>query len=896
MTNLAELTNAHFILDAVRQVSEEDLDGLLKVVRWRRDVLPNSLIYRLLLSFSPTETADQSKLVQFLKSLRDASQAPVNHDEPTLDPAISILSRSEALRQCRGLRLRSIPEHAAISTESELANFVIEWAKRLELMNGAAQPPADFVEQFIEHDPDLRHWYETYLIPVLRLQYEFYPDNEGVIGVQDMERLSGAGGVKTLLQYAEREQKPSDIARDLDFVVGPWVRGASRAKRRKVEYSAEDIAVEVASWETVNDWLFSSSLTDFHVSAQAYVEWNGPVEDFQNADDTAARFAQTGLAIIYGCSESSGESQAVCREVLRKTSRLAGSKLPDLSKHEPDIVLPESFVNQLDETDLLSNTLRRRENRFTQVNESSLQLLFGLLGTSDILSDFGLPKTISDLARDCVFGSERRHKDELRRILQQVPRQTRKEIDWRSTRRQLLWLRCWTHTKQEQRPPGFLFQLSLNYMETQLLDAFLRASQFDVVKDVYLNTVSPPLPPTEVEGRVVAAIFEAYDNASNGNRDRGGMKRANDILKTFRPNFPQSSTFSDIDHLIRATHSLSFYQLTLQHGVPFKPVAIRVQKDPLTLVGKVLEQDSKAYTKLDDLLEIGRNLIRAHLPSRGTITEESEPLELRLPEAEQRITYLAIMAALAGNDFDTAYAYITTRLSSSPAQPMSSIVTDDTSWRAAYAAGKYRPNASPKNLGARIDSLAQRMELLSRALILAPSGESLSGILATWRRYEEEMDGLKSQAIDEEREFEAQADASLPGGFGLENRDADLVETKRAMARRSGPGTGTGPSYEEQAPLGLFDVARGAATALRKSAAFPLGSSGLRDLKIQSTTAMSDDGRAGHAPIPDMGEHGRVRKRDMVTNMVTSGLVSGMGWVLGAQPQDRVDHGGSELE
>jgi hypothetical protein len=302
------------------------------------------------------------------------------------------------------------------------------------------------------------------------------------------------------------------------------------------------------------------------------------------------------------------------------------------------------------------------------------------------------------------------------------------------------------------------------------------------------------------------------------------------------------------------------------------------------LVGKVLEQDTRAYTKLDDLLEIGRNLILAHLPNRGSAAEDSEPVEMRLLDAEHRITYLAIMAALAANDFDTAYAYITTRLSSTPGQPSSSSFADDISWRAAYAAGKYRPGQTPKSLNARIDSLTQRMELLSRALMLAPSGEALSGILATWRRYEEELEAMKTQAVEEERAFDAKADASLPGDFGLDDRDADAAETKRAMARRSGPGTGTGPSYEEEAPMGLFDVARGAAAALRKSAAFPLGSAGLQDLKIRDVGAMSEN-----ANSIDSNEAGRVRKRDMVTNMVTSGLVSGMGWVLGAQPQDRAE-------
>ncbi|KIW73223.1 hypothetical protein PV04_01357 [Phialophora macrospora] len=886
MKSLEEPSEAHIVLHAVQATSEGDLDTLLKLVKWRPHVLSHGLTYRLLLSFYPTETSEHLSIVAFLKSLRKPSETPETLETPSLDPSISGLSRSEALRRCRILNLRSIPEHTSIHTQSDLANFVIEWAKGLEQLDGAIQPPAEFVEQFIEDDADLRLWYETYLVPLLRLQYDFYPDAYDVVNLESIEHLSGAGGISTLLQYAERQQNPSVLARDLEQVVSPWVVGANRAKRRRVEYQTENDAIEETSWEPVYDWLMSLSMNTFDVAAKAYVEWSGPVRSSQSSGE-AARYAQTGLAMIYGCPEASADAHLVCGQVLGKAAVLAGLHQVDLSQAEPEIILPENATKGLNETDLLTHELPKKTNGFTRPSEFSIQLLAGLLTTANILSGYGLSWTIGDLARTCVFGSERRHKDELRRLLQHIPLQTRRVIDWRSVRQQILYLQSWS-TKQQtvgREHSAFLSRLSLNYVETQLLDVLLKASQYSLVQEIYLTSASPPLSSSEVEARVVAAIYEAYDNASNGNRDRGGMKRANDILKVFRPNLPQSSALSGIDNLIRATHSLSFYQLTLQHGVPFKPVAIRVQKDPLTLLEKVLEQDARAYTKLDDLLEIARNLVRAHLSNRGNTADDTEPLELRVLVAEQRVTYAAIMAALATNDFDTAYAYITTRLQTSAEKSAASGFIDDTSWRAAYAAGKYRPSASPKSLNARIDSLAQRMELLSRALMLAPSGEALSGILATWRRYEEELDGLKTQAVEEERAFDAKADASLPGAFGVEDREADVAETKRAMARRSVP-TGSGPSYEEEAPLGLFDVARGAASALRKSAAFPLGSNGLRDLKISSGTANSQDTQRAQASSPTSDDGRRLRKRDMVANMVGSGL----GWVLGAQPQDRVDY------
>lgn len=50
--------------------------------------------------------------------------------------------------------------------------------------------------------------------------------------------------------------------------------------------------------------------------------------------------------------------------------------------------------------------------------------------------------------------------------------------------------------------------------------------EYQLAVDLYTNSESSPLTPTQVEDAVVEAIFTAYDNASNGNRTRGGMKKA----------------------------------------------------------------------------------------------------------------------------------------------------------------------------------------------------------------------------------------------------------------------------------------------------------------------------------------------------------------------------------
>jgi len=912
MTSLEGLSDPQILLLAAQSSSEGELGPLRSLTTERGDIITTETAFRFLLSFYPTETAALPALITFLKGLQGGFADVSHRDAPIDTSSVRKLSPNDALRQCQLMRLRPLRRpagtsqggHSNSSNGGLLTAFIIAWVHRIESISDTTQPVLELVDAFVEQDSTLRRWRDTYLLPVTHLRYDFYPDAWDAVGVQELENLSGTAGVQTLLKHAEREHEHAQVARDLDLVVAPWVRGGNQAKRRKISNDEKGPEVrETASWQDVHEWILSTSVVDFGLAAKAFMEWPGPSDDSIDVDQSEmeqsrADYAQVGLAIVYAKRDASEGAFPLLTRIAERVAGLVRLTLAKTSTSEPDIPPIDFSSKDLSEADLFLNSLLLKSNELTRARPPSIYLLLGALATAEILSQYKLSVPISDVVRISLFGSEERQKSELGRILRQIPQMTRTETNWRSVRTQLLWLKFWQKEqvdldRQRHQQPSFLSRVPLSHVETELLDASLSAGQFEAVKEMYLDSATTPLPPSEVENHIVRAIYEAYDNASNGNRTRGGMRRADDILKAFRPKFPQSRTLVDIEYLIKATHSLSFYQLTLQHGVPFKPVSIRVHKDPIALVGKVLDQDQKAYTKLDDLLEIGRNLVRARLPGIGGTEEDLGPIELHIFNAEHRITYLAVTAALAKNDFDTAYSYITTRLSTSPTQSPSSPFTDDMSWRAAYAAGKYRPSSSPKALPLRIADLSKRMDLLALALTLATTPEPLSEILGTWRRCEEEMDGLKAQAVEEERAFEAKDHGVVPGGFGLEDREMDAAETKKAMARRTLAGTSA--SYEEEAPLGLFDVARGAAAALRKSA-FPLRGTGLQNLKIIDAASEEPTRSSLHdeTTSPVSSDGGRVRKRDVVSNMVTNGLVTGMGWVLGAQPVTRADHRAQE--
>jgi hypothetical protein len=335
-------------------------------------------------------------------------------------------------------------------------------------------------------------------------------------------------------------------------------------------------------------------------------------------------------------------------------------------------------------------------------------------------------------------------------------------------------------------------------------------------------------------------------------------------LTNFKRHFPGSVAFEQSIALIQATHSLSFYSLILEHGVPFQPVNIRVNQEPLSLIDKALQQNSKSYTKLDDLIQIGQNLVKAGLVHYEDENHKHLSEDEKLNKVAREVTAKAIDASLAEGDFDTAYSYVVNRLSISHSEKDDQ---DDILWQAAHRAGCYRPKNSsgPSHLR----RLEQRMELLSQALLLAPTA-ALETLLSSWRECEDDFNKTLADEADIESAWNQRGDGLIPGAFGVE---PILNATQK-------PRESTRSAINEEAPMGLFDVARGAAAALSKSAFSSRG----HMPNSPTTFAPPQHNRSASSIHSDSGSHegeGRVRKRDMMSNMVTGGLASGIGWVLG---------------
>ena len=392
---------------------------------------------------------------------------------------------------------------------------------------------------------------------------------------------------------------------------------------------------------------------------------------------------------------------------------------------------------------------------------------------------------------------------------------------------------------------------------------------------------------------------------------------------------------------------------------------------------KVLEQNPRSYTKLEDLMEIGNDLVAAGL---GEIQEElsrqvsesnsssdqafEKDMDWQKAVARRRIIAMAIEASLAEDDFETAYSYVMNHLTTplvrnrevnahsmtgksshsiiDESEQIGKLYVDDTSWRAAFAAGKYKPKTdntktasftynNSETATASLSSLSllrqvnQRIELLSQALVLA-TPSSLAEVLAVWRRCEEELLAViaETEAVEGDADSKNNNSAMLAGipgallgGGQADQRSKNRTKVKPGLQSRSSRNYTSSHDDDNETPVGLLDVARGAAAALSRTGLLSLPSGSLQsptagdaggNTRPTSTSSMTSgpgdqtisagsagldvdgirrdsdglEGSSGPGSEQDNDDEAtRIRKRDVVANKVTEGLASGIGWVLG---------------
>ncbi|KAB8343195.1 hypothetical protein FH972_022785 [Carpinus fangiana] len=918
MSNIKQLGPAQCILLAVSLASDASLQALQALTTQRHDVFQLELTLRILVSYLP-ESVEPALYVPFLAQLATGEHATAASVFPVDSSSLKDTSDEDAADRLRKLRLLKLhdSQERRTAVQDPLVLFLIHRSLRIDAETGLLQLVPQLVTPFLDRSAYLHEWFISTVLPLLRLDYEYYPQPSKWTALREFEHLDGLNGIDTLLTKAVQAsaQPESDadleadeaISRDLRGLVGPWVYGSSQRKRRRIAAASsssgpQDTTAAIEDWQNTFQWIVNIAATNFEAAATAIEHWDGPTDvdlggydDIPQAQDDSiaelqyhlrSRYCQAGFASIYASEIDSVTGLEGVHRVLVRLADMCGFASPPDAATPVELLPPaERIAMPLEEIpkDFLHfDSFLRPDQPLTTPTPDSYSLLQQLVTTSRLLGSIGHSLSICKAAKMRFWSDESEQLRLLQKIINGLRHgESKTEQDYIHIRRTLLWLWSWGVEDDSMQGYGILGKTKKAEIEKEMLKALCSASQYRLAVNKYLP--AGILTEAEVEAAVVSTVLQYYDNASNGNRTRGGMKKASEVHAAFRQPLPSSTLLRRLGCLLSATHALSFYALTLQQGVPLQPVSIRTQPDSISLLQHVLEQNPGAYTKLDDLVQIGCNLVIAldHDPSfEHSASVDPADEAARAKVAERRVIGMAIEAALREEDFETAYSYVVNRLPS----PQTALASgpgdgqdeDDMSWRAAFAAGRHRtspsstanPSGTSTTTSPTVRRLEQRMELLSTALLLAPP-PALPEVLAAWRRCEEELLTVLATESAEEAAFDDGADKGevrIPGEFAAQE------PTFMVQPRRKEIGRGT----VEEAPMGLFDVARGAAQAFGRSAGMARGGR-------QSGPTEQGHGRTVSGAFSEDGD-GRQRKRDVVANAVTGGLVSGIGWVLGAKP------------
>lgn len=514
MDEPAALSSAQAVLEAVQLAAEADITSLSRLITTYPKVLEIKLIFRIILTFLP-ESTDPARYSEFLRAVYnghlegDTRYAGLTHTG---------LSSSEATIRVRRLHLLPLADPTCTfqSAVDPLTLFLIHRAQRIDYETGSLLLVSRLIKPFLRHSEHIQIWAISTLLPLLRFEYEYYPQNQLEFSLASFEIASGKSVINCFLSEAGRKiEYKSDLARDLRGLVGPWMYGYTRRRRRKRKHTESDINqvyLSVVSdrrendivnqttsgWNEINDWLLSLALRDFPRAAAAVLQWDGPFDvDYggwdeggphqtEDAQSETSAYAQACLALVYTSSHWSPELLRCSYLIYQKVAKLIDMySVPELNiEHAGDLGdLPFEYFQKLSHANFLSSTLLHTDNLLTNPSKGALHLCYLLLLSSTIFESSGYQIGPKILAEFSLFGDEAEQLAELRKFFHILLSKPKDRDQWVQIRNQALWLRDWgmlTSNLEEQNPRqtfGVFCRVDRLNMEIEMLKALLSSSR-----------------------------------------------------------------------------------------------------------------------------------------------------------------------------------------------------------------------------------------------------------------------------------------------------------------------------------------------------------------------------------------------------------------------------------
>ena len=425
---------AQIILHAVECAATAQLPALQRLVHDHPIIFQPELVLRIILTYLPESTPPDS----YRELLQGLSIGQVTTSSLAFPPQVARLDRQTSDDEAR-LRVQKLhllpladPRDDKNGIEGFFEHFLIHRARRIDDEVGDLSLVQQFLLPFWKVGSYLHAWIIGYILPLFRLNYEYYPEGGQKCSVSDFERLDGRAAIELLMGNAVSAtgEHVYEMGRDLRGLLGPWISGSSAIKRR--------IDASYNGWDSVNEWMLDLASKDFSRAVDALDQWDGPGDiDFGDLalgiegrtleglsqEETAKhsrRYAQTGLAVIYLLEDISPEVLAGSHRVLRKVALLTGTPKPadirarTLNNGDP---IPAEFLDSLSRANLLPNSLLDRTNSFTFPCQHAITLAWLLLSSCDSMSRLNHPMSCRALAVLSLFDNGGSQMAFLRKIL-----------------------------------------------------------------------------------------------------------------------------------------------------------------------------------------------------------------------------------------------------------------------------------------------------------------------------------------------------------------------------------------------------------------------------------------------------------------------------------------------
>lgn len=473
-----ESTRAHLLLKAIQFAASAEVPALHLTIHQHPEILLPELALRIILTYLP-ESTDPAEYHGLILQLANGQVNAPQRSVPQINGPDQNISDSEARLRVRRLHLLPIAEPQEIQNgcDNVLEQFLVHRARQIDTETGDLFLAQQLLQPFLTAGSYLQSWMIAYLLPLIRLSYNYYPDRDINISLSDFEKLDGHAAIDFLLAEAVSSTNEAlpDMSRDLRGILGPWVSGNSATKRRKTNHN-RNLELEVprieqprnaenktvaspTGWHDVNEWLLELASRDFLRAADAFEKWNGPgdvdlgelgskentlnvgVQHQEDISRLVRPYIQAAMAAIYRTNETSIAVLERSQHILRKVVQHEGlPNLPGVDERpalEVDEELSDEFLDNLSEANLLHNSFLSSSNLLTTPTMSAVRLTWSFLSSCKTMHQLHHPISCRALAELSLFRSQKDQWVELRKIISGAVARINSYKEWSTYRFQI---------------------------------------------------------------------------------------------------------------------------------------------------------------------------------------------------------------------------------------------------------------------------------------------------------------------------------------------------------------------------------------------------------------------------------------------------------------------------